>query len=74
MRQANVQGSENVASLAYKLGVGRFLSEHCLGLGERLPQHSPEAGGVQITFLCACARSVMSRVFQSVRLEPMEFM
>jgi nucleoside-diphosphate-sugar epimerase len=26
MRQANVQGSENVASLAYKLGVGRFLS------------------------------------------------
>jgi len=26
MRTANVQGSENVASLAYKLGVGRFLS------------------------------------------------
>jgi farnesol dehydrogenase len=26
MRRANVQGSENVASLAYKLGVGRFLS------------------------------------------------
>jgi dihydroflavonol-4-reductase len=26
MRQANVQGSENVASLASKLGVGRFLS------------------------------------------------
>jgi nucleoside-diphosphate-sugar epimerase len=26
MQQANVQGSENVASLAYKLGVGRFLS------------------------------------------------
>src|SRR5262245_37021659 len=26
MRQANVQGSENVASLACKLGVGRFLS------------------------------------------------
>lgn len=26
MRGANVQGSENVASLAYKLGVGRFLS------------------------------------------------
>lgn len=26
MRQANLQGSENVASLAYKLGVGRFLS------------------------------------------------
>jgi nucleoside-diphosphate-sugar epimerase len=26
MRQANVLGSENVASLAYKLGVGRFLS------------------------------------------------
>ena len=26
MRQANVQGSENVASLAYKLGVGRLLS------------------------------------------------
>jgi len=26
MRLANVQGSENVASLAYKLGVGRFLS------------------------------------------------
>jgi nucleoside-diphosphate-sugar epimerase len=26
MRQANVQGSENVASLAWKLGVGRFLS------------------------------------------------
>jgi nucleoside-diphosphate-sugar epimerase len=26
MRQANIQGSENVASLAYKLGVGRFLS------------------------------------------------
>jgi dihydroflavonol-4-reductase len=26
MREANVQGSENVASLAYKLGVGRFLS------------------------------------------------
>jgi dihydroflavonol-4-reductase len=26
MRQANVRGSENVASLAYKLGVGRFLS------------------------------------------------
>lgn len=26
MRLANVEGSENVASLAYKLGVGRFLS------------------------------------------------
>lgn len=26
MRRANVQGSENVASLAWKLGVGRFLS------------------------------------------------
>jgi farnesol dehydrogenase len=26
MRRANVQGSENVASLAYKLGIGRFLS------------------------------------------------
>lgn len=26
MREANVEGSENVASLAYKLGVGRFLS------------------------------------------------
>jgi len=26
MRAANLQGSENVASLAYKLGVGRFLS------------------------------------------------
>jgi dihydroflavonol-4-reductase len=26
MRAANVEGSENVASLAYKLGVGRFLS------------------------------------------------
>jgi nucleoside-diphosphate-sugar epimerase len=26
MRRANVQGSENVASLAYKLGVGRLLS------------------------------------------------
>lgn len=26
MRRANVQGSENVASLAYKLGVGHFLS------------------------------------------------
>ena len=26
MRRANVQGSENVASLAFKLGVGRFLS------------------------------------------------
>jgi farnesol dehydrogenase len=26
MRQTNIQGSENVASLAYKLGVGRFLS------------------------------------------------
>ncbi len=26
MRQTNLQGSENVASLAYKLGVGRFLS------------------------------------------------
>jgi nucleoside-diphosphate-sugar epimerase len=26
MRRANLQGSENVASLAYKLGVGRFLS------------------------------------------------
>ncbi len=26
MRRANVEGSENVASLAYKLGVGRFLS------------------------------------------------
>src|SRR5436309_906188 len=26
MRQANVEGSENVASLAYKLGVGRFLA------------------------------------------------
>jgi nucleoside-diphosphate-sugar epimerase len=26
MQQINVQGSENVASLAYKLGVGRFLS------------------------------------------------
>jgi len=26
MRQTNVEGSENVASLAYKLGVGRFLS------------------------------------------------
>ncbi|HYO11980.1 MAG TPA: NAD-dependent epimerase/dehydratase family protein [Thermoanaerobaculia bacterium] len=26
MRQANIEGSENVASLAYKLGVGRLLS------------------------------------------------
>lgn len=26
MRETNVEGSENVASLAYKLGVGRFLS------------------------------------------------
>ncbi|HEX6865446.1 MAG TPA: NAD-dependent epimerase/dehydratase family protein, partial [Thermoanaerobaculia bacterium] len=26
MRQTNIQGSENVASLAYKLGTGRFLS------------------------------------------------
>ena len=26
MRQINIQGSENVASLAYKLGTGRFLS------------------------------------------------
>jgi nucleoside-diphosphate-sugar epimerase len=26
MRAANVEGSENVASLAYKLGIGRFLS------------------------------------------------
>jgi nucleoside-diphosphate-sugar epimerase len=26
MRRANLQGSENVASLAYKLGIGRFLS------------------------------------------------
>ena len=26
MRQVNLEGSENVASLAYKLGVGRFLS------------------------------------------------
>jgi nucleoside-diphosphate-sugar epimerase len=26
MRQTNIEGSENVASLAYKLGVGRFLS------------------------------------------------
>src|SRR6185295_14608235 len=26
MRRTNVQGSENVASLAYKLGVGRLLS------------------------------------------------
>jgi dihydroflavonol-4-reductase len=42
MRTANVQGSENVASLAYKLGVGRFLSVSSIAwYGGSPPDGSP---------------------------------
>ena len=53
MRQANVQGSENVASLAYKLGVGRFLSVSSMAyFGGSPSDGSPadENGPVQATF------------------------
>jgi len=53
MRQANVQGSENVASLAYKLGVGRFLSVSSMAyFGGSPPDGSPgdETSPVQMPF------------------------
>ena len=53
MRQANVQGSENVASLAYKLGVGRFLSVSSMAyFGGSPPDGSPgdETSPVQAPF------------------------
>ena len=53
MRQANVQGSENVASLAYKLGVGRFLSVSSMAYFGGSPSDGSvvdEAGPVQASF------------------------
>jgi dihydroflavonol-4-reductase len=39
MRQTNVQGSENIASLAYKLGIGRFLSVSSMAYFGGSPEH-----------------------------------
>jgi nucleoside-diphosphate-sugar epimerase len=53
MRQANVAGSENVASLAYKLGIGRFLSVSSIAyFGGSLPDGSltPEGAPLQTPF------------------------
>jgi nucleoside-diphosphate-sugar epimerase len=53
MRQANVQGSENVASLAYKLGVGRFLSVSSMAYFGGSPSDgsvADETGPVQASF------------------------
>jgi len=44
MRRANVQGSENVASLAYKLGVGRFLSVSSMAYFGGSPADGSPAG------------------------------
>jgi nucleoside-diphosphate-sugar epimerase len=43
MRTANVQGSENVASLACKLGVGRFLSVSSIAFFGGSPPEGPPA-------------------------------
>jgi nucleoside-diphosphate-sugar epimerase len=53
MQQANVQGSENVASLAYKLGVGRFLSVSSMAYFGGSPSDGSvvdETGPVQASF------------------------
>ena len=47
MRQINVEGSENVASLAYKLGVGRFLSVSSMAYFGGSP---PDGSAVDETF------------------------
>lgn len=44
MRTANLQGSENVASLAYKLGVGRFLSVSSMAYWGGSPPDGSTAG------------------------------
>jgi len=44
MRRANLQGSENVASLAYKLGVGRFLSVSSMAYFGGSPPDGSTAG------------------------------
>jgi nucleoside-diphosphate-sugar epimerase len=44
MRAANLQGSENVASLAYKLGVGRFLSVSSMAYWGGSPQDGSVVG------------------------------
>jgi nucleoside-diphosphate-sugar epimerase len=44
MRRANVQGSENVASLAYKLGLGRFLSVSSMAYFGGSPADGSPAG------------------------------
>jgi dihydroflavonol-4-reductase len=44
MRRANVQGSENVASLTYKLGVGRFLSVSSMAYFGGSPPDGSAAG------------------------------
>ncbi|HZF12219.1 MAG TPA: NAD-dependent epimerase/dehydratase family protein, partial [Thermoanaerobaculia bacterium] len=41
MQAANVAGSENVASLAYKLGVGRFLSVSSIAFFGGSPEEGP---------------------------------
>jgi nucleoside-diphosphate-sugar epimerase len=43
MQTANVAGSENVASLAYKLGVGRFLSVSSMAFFGGSPEGGPPA-------------------------------
>lgn len=43
MREANVQGSENVASLAYKLGVPRFLSVSSIAFFGGSPEDGSQA-------------------------------
>lgn len=53
MRQANLEGSENVASLAYKLGVGRFLSVSSMAYWGGSPEDGStvnEDGPVQTPF------------------------
>jgi nucleoside-diphosphate-sugar epimerase len=44
MRQTNVQGSDNVASLAYKLGTGRFLSVSSMAYFGGSPDDGMPAG------------------------------
>ncbi|HVT60934.1 MAG TPA: NAD-dependent epimerase/dehydratase family protein [Thermoanaerobaculia bacterium] len=44
MRAANVQGSDNVASLAWKLGVGRFLSVSSIAYFGGSPEDGSPAG------------------------------
>jgi nucleoside-diphosphate-sugar epimerase len=43
MREVNVQGSENVASLAFKLGVGRFLALSSIAARGGSPEGGPPA-------------------------------